>query len=152
MECVRMPLGHQAESAVLQGPCSTEPQLLGGGRWHWWGKLFTWKSRYFCGYLLFVMFILCFGRNQTPVLLCHLLQHHPKITLWALLHSTWSTHAPDSNLHLSPTAGTSVVIMPGVAHEPEDTATNQRLRTLHIGNIITLNQYSLRATGKHYPA
>lgn len=38
-----------------------------------------------------------------------------------------------------------VVITPGVAHESEDKAANQR--SLHIGNIVTLNQYSFRQLG-----
>ena len=119
MECVRTHWEVRLERATHQGPCAPPQKLdfylLGGGRWHWYGELFTWKSRHFCELVFcFVIFIPCFGRNQTPILVCRLLRHHPRVTLWTLLHPTWSTNAPDNDSCPLPTADISVVIMPGV--------------------------------------
>lgn len=115
----------------------TKGLVLGGGRWHWW-EIIHMEKQTFLYYLLFVIFILCFGRNQTPVLLIF---YNTIPRSWTLLHSTWSTHAPDSDSHLSPPAGTwSVVITPGVAHG---------FLARRLTAYSTLNQYSFRATGKH---
>lgn len=58
------------------------------------GKLFTWKSRHFCGYLLAVIFILCWKGIKLLFFSLIFYNTHPKVTLWTLLHSTLKHPCP----------------------------------------------------------
>lgn len=107
MECVWGPTGGSSwESRLTKGLVHHAQNST----FRWWEALMgmtTWKSRHFCGYL-YLWYSFCALEGIKLLFFSHLLQHHPKVTLWTLLHSTWSTHAPDSDSHLSPPAGKGV--------------------------------------------
>lgn len=76
-------------------------------------QIFLWLL--FC----FVIFILCFQQNQTPILIYHLLQHIPSHFL-DFLHHTWRPRHQEVVL----IPDISKVVMSGMTHQPEYAAPN----------------------------
>lgn len=150
MECVRTHWGIRLREPFTKGLVHHAQNLdfgVVGGDID--GKLFTWKSRHFCGYLFVcdMHSVLWKESNSYSSLIFY--NTIPR-SLYGLCFIPLEAPMPQI---VTPT---SHLLQVRVWSSRLGWPMSQKIKlptraSLHIGNIVTLNQYSLRATGKHYP-